>query len=367
MNNLQQSRIMMREESRKSTLKSLPVSVLKYSLGIDVGKDNLDVCLVRYYSDQRVSILGSRKFSNNSSGIGSLYSWCLGKCRESAPLVVTMEATGVYYENVALYLSDRGVYVSVLLPTRVRKYLQSRGQRTKNDRADAHGIACMGAELHLERWKRPDEKSLRLRHLTRYCETLQNMRTAILGHREAFRHGGYQDARILEMIEEELRDYDAKISELKQKAEELLVSDESLKERLENITCIKGLGLYSLAVILSETGFFEMFHSQSQLVSFAGYDVIENQSGRRSGKTRISKKGNAHIRRVLHMPALNMRTYKEPRLNALWERVYERSKRKMVAYVAVQRKLLVLIYTLWKKQIKYEPYYISPATQHQQV
>jgi transposase len=47
------------------------------------------------------------------------------------------------------------------------------------------------------------------------------------------------------------------------------------------------------------------FPNQRNLVSYAGYDLVENQSGTRSGKTRISKQGNHRIRRVLHLPAFN--------------------------------------------------------------
>lgn len=345
----------MRKEHEKSSLKESSSPVLKYSLGIDIGKDNLDVCLLRYHADQVEVICGTRKFANTSRGITDLYRWSESKRKFDVPLVFTLEATGVYYEKLALYLDSQGAHVSVLLPSRVKQYLRSRGQRTKNDLVDARGIARMGAELLLERWKRPSATCLALRQLTRYCETLQCTRTAALGHREALLNGGFKDDRILEMVDEEINFCETRIAELKKKVEELLSRDETCRSRVENLSSVKGLGLYTIAVILSETGFFEMFHSVGQLVSYAGYDVVENQSGRRAGKTKISKKGNAHIRRALHMPALNMRKYREPRLNALWERVFERSKRKMVAYVAVQRKLLLLIYTIWKKNTKYDP------------
>ena len=59
--------------------------------------------------------------------------------------------------------------------------------------------------------------------------------------------------------------------------------------------------------------------NQRQLVSYAGYDVIENQSGNRSGKTRISKKGNSRIRRILHLPAFNAVRFGEPTCQALYE------------------------------------------------
>jgi len=131
-------------------------------------------------------------------------------------------------------------------------------------------------------------------------------------------------------------------------------SDEQLKAGTERVCEIKGVSTISLATVLAETNCFEMFSNQAQLVSYAGYDVVENQSGKHVGRTKISKKGNSRIRRILHMPALNVVNYGEPIFVNLYERVYLRTKIKMKAYVAVQRKLLCLIYALWKKGAKYQ-------------
>lgn len=65
----------------------------------------------------------------------------------------------------------------------------------------------------------------------------------------------------------------------------------------------------SVVTVIAETNGFALIKNQRQLVSYAGYDVVENQSGKRAGKTKISKKGNSHIRRILHMPALNAVRY----------------------------------------------------------
>ncbi len=44
--------------------------------------------------------------------------------------------------------------------------------------------------------------------------------------------------------------------------------------------------------LLKQNG-FTAFESIAQLVSYSGYDVIENQSDKRTGKTKISKKATA--------------------------------------------------------------------------
>ncbi|MEO0332589.1 MAG: transposase [Bacteroidota bacterium] len=58
------------------------------------------------------------------------------------------------------------------------------------------------------------------------------------------------------------------------------MEDEQLKAKYEKISPIKGIGLLSFAVIIAETNGFALFNNQCQLVSYAGYDVVENQSGK---------------------------------------------------------------------------------------
>ncbi|WP_315814532.1 transposase [Paraflavitalea speifideaquila] len=118
---------------------------------------------------------------------------------------------------------------------------------------------------------------------------------------------------------------------------------------MEAINSIKGVGLISIATIIAETDGFTLFQNQAQLVSYCGYDVVKNQSGKRQGNTKISKIGNSRIRRILFMPAFSVVRYNIKPFTDLYVRVYMRTLVKMKAYVAVQRKLLILIYTIWKK------------------
>ncbi|MCG8319976.1 MAG: transposase [Cytophagales bacterium] len=137
--------------------------------------------------------------------------------------------------------------------------------------------------------------------------------------------------------------------------EKLIGEDVDLSSRVEKILAIKGVGLKTIAVLLAETNGFATFENQGQLVSYAGYDVVKKQSGKRSGKARMSKKGNDHIRRAMHMPAFGVVRNQVTPFASLYERLTAKGKKKMQAYVAVQRKLLILIWTLWRKNEPYDP------------
>jgi hypothetical protein len=149
------------------------------------------------------------------------------------------------------------------------------------------------------------------------------------------------------------------ISQLEKAISNCIEQDAMLKPKIEKITSIKGVGMKTAAVVISETNGFANFENQAQLVSYAGYEVVENQSGQKSGKTRISKKGNAHIRRALHLPAFGVVKNGVISFKAQHQRLLARDKTKMQAYVAVQRKLLILIWALWRKDETYEPNFFS--------
>ncbi|NJX16964.1 transposase, partial [Tamlana crocina] len=108
--------------------------------------------------------------------------------------------------------------------------------------------------------------------------------------------------------------------------------------------------------VIAETNGFLLFNSIRQLVSYAGLDVIQDESGQYKGKSRLSKKGNAHLRAALYMPAVTAATHNE-NLNKFYSRLNEKFNYKKQSLVAVMRKLLVLIYTLWKSGEDYNQNY----------
>ena len=106
-------------------------------------------------------------------------------------------------------------------------------------------------------------------------------------------------------------------------------------------------------VILGETNGFELIRNKKQLVSYAGLDVIDKESGTSvKKKPKISKKGNRHIRKSLFMPSLSAIKYNNESKD-LFIRIVSKNGLKMKGLVAVQRKLLELIFTVCKTDTPY--------------
>jgi len=332
-------------------------TLMKYSVGVDVSKDTLHACICEIDSQQQVKIKTSHRFLNSKKDYTALMQWFTKHRKQDVPLVICMEATGIYYEKVALELYQKGYSVSVLLPSKAKRYMQSLGLKTKNDKIDASGLAQMGAEQSLALWQPLGDYFYKLRQLTRHHEQLQQSRTVFLSQLHAIQHSMIEvkevvkhQKKVLELIEKQLQET------LKAIAGHIKANVD-VNRKVKQICQIKGVGLLSAATVIAETNGFALFNSIGQLVSYAGYDVIENQSGNQHGKTRISKKGNSHIRRIMHMPAFVAIQHHQQPFKSLYNRVYDRTQIKMKGYVAVQKKLLALMYTLWKNDCAFDAEY----------
>ena len=83
------------------------VDVLKYSVGIDVANKKFDTSFGEFHSTFNHSTSKSRQFTNNLSGFNQLEKWISKKRKNpNIPLILVMEATGVYYEQLAYYLQE---------------------------------------------------------------------------------------------------------------------------------------------------------------------------------------------------------------------------------------------------------------------
>ncbi|HRN38269.1 MAG TPA: transposase, partial [Flavobacteriales bacterium] len=110
---------------------------------------------------------------------------------------------------------------------------------------------------------------------------------------------------------------------------------------------------------------FHQVRNQRQLTKYAGLDVEKQDSGTSVYKPgRLSKKGNRHIRKALYMPTLS-RIRSEASSKAFFKRLVSKHGVKMKAVAAVQRKTLVLAYTLWKNNTAYDTQYQAAAKAEQ--
>ena len=331
--------------------------VIKQNVGVDAAKDDFKVCF--YHMDQtgHKFIKGSRTFKNNLAGFVAFMKWIEKKRITDLAVRITVEATGVYHENLVHFLDDNGYHVSVILANQSKAYAKSLNLKTKTDKVDAEMLGKMGIERELPKWQSASAKMRILKQLTRDRVTLLTEKTAITNRLHALNASFEPHKKVIKRINQRLKLIAKQIKEVEKEIAQTIQTDEILKGKVDNICKVKGLGIVTVATIIAETNGFVLFTSRGQLISYAGYDVVQRESGTSvRGKTRISKKGNKHIRRALHFPAITIVKY-ETHFKQLFDRVVVKSGIKMKGYVAVQRKILILIYTLFKKDIAYDSNY----------
>lgn len=300
-------------------------------VGIDVSAKTMDVA---YLNGKRRA--ERNEFAQTLEGHRKLVKY-LKKRRVEA---IVLEATGIYYLDVALALSEAGLPVSVINPRATRHFAQVMMERTKTDGVEAELLAEYARRMDLRPWQAPDRKWLALRDISRRINRLINMRTAEKNRLHALQAKRHSAEVLLEDVTEEIGQLNARIERLAATALAWISQDPELKRRFELLTTAKGIAQASALALIGELCLLSDSLHANQVSRHAGLDVRLHQSGtsiQRPG--RLSKAGNAYLRTALFMPTLSF-IQRDPYAKAHYAALVDRGKKKIQAVCAVQRKLL---------------------------
>lgn len=333
------------------------MDILKQVLGIDVAQKELVVCLSKLNSDLSIEHYANKVFSNKETSFGAIIKWVKKLTIEIIDVHFVMEATGIYHQKFAYYLDANGFNVSIVLPNKISNYMRTLENRTITDKTCAEAIAQFGLERKLDSWKKPKITYKRLQQLTRERDQIIAERTVAKNQLHAENTEAEPHYNSIKRLKARIKLLNQQENDIEKDIEVCIKQDESIENEIRNITTIPGVGRLTATIVLAETNGFELIKNKKQLVSYAGLDVKEKQSGTSvKGKPRISKKGNKHLRKAMFFPALSAIKY-EQNYKELYERLTNKNGIKMKGLVAVQRKLLELIYTLFKNKTMYNNNY----------
>jgi transposase len=335
------------------------MNILKQTVGIDISYKTFDVRFGTINTQQEITLSASKSFKNSLAGFTLFLRWLKNYILSNdIPVVFVMEATGVYYEHLAHFLFQHGYHVAVILPNKIRNYAKSLESKSKTDPLDAAVITRFGLERQLSLWIPPSQTMKALRDLCREYHALKATGTQIKNQLHALKASFHPHRESFKRKTHLLRFLERQIALIKKELLALVKTEPDLAQRLKKISTAKGLGDITILTVLAETRCFELVTNQKQLTSYAGFDIVFNDSGLKKGKTSISKKGNTFIRKALFMPALSA-CRANPQMKLFYQRLISKGKNKKLAIIAVARKLLLLIYTLWNSNSVYIPNYKS--------
>ena len=315
--------------------------------GVDVSADWLDAA--RQHAD---SAPEHRRFANTAHGHAALRQW-LTEAGQSVRVVT--EASGVYGIDLALTLHGAdSIEVMVLNPRAAKDYRRAHMHRSKTDAIDAAALCDYGRRMPFVAWEPPEVDAVELRQCARRIADLTVERARERNRLHAAQASRTTSAVVTNDIEVNLRHLDRRIDEMVRQALKLIAESTRLASAYEHLTSVKGIAAKSAVLLLGELLCLPAGMSVREWVAYAGLDVRQHRSGRSvEARPRISKEGNVHIRRALYMPALVAVRF-EPAVGAFYEGLVERGKPKMVAVVAVMRKLLHAIYGMLKHDADFD-------------
>ena len=318
-------------------------------LGIDVSKAKLDCALLREASSGKRL---DKTFSNDASGVKALLGWLESKLNDAAlaksaggkaSVHVLLEPTGVYHERAAVWLVEAGLSVSLVNPARLRSYAVAIGVVSKNDRLDSAVLARYGAAEQPEPWQPPTRAAQTLNALLARREALCQDITREQNRREKTLFALNTPAAVADSIAQTLEFLGRQLSALEAEIDQHIDRDPTLKHNDQLLRSIKGVGP-RVAQRMNALMSSHRFKSAEALAAYIGLTPCERQSGSSvRGKTRLSKKGPAHLRQLLFMPAVVAKTH-NPHVRAIYTRLIARGKPKMSALGAAMRKLVHLCF-----------------------
>jgi transposase len=320
------------------------------TLGIDVSKDTLDVILLAGEKAQY------RQAANTAAGFEQLGRWLQIKTN-GLPVHACLEATGQYGDGIALFLYEQGHQVSVVNPARIKAYAASTLRRFKNDKGDAELIASYCQRERPDLWTPPSESFTELQAMMRHLDDLKKMYQQENNRLKS----GVKSARVLASLRQHLEFLAAQIKQLSDDIDWHSDQDPELKTQKGLLQSIIGIGDLTALKLLSEVRDFRAFANAPQLAAYVGLVPEERVSGSSvRGKSRLSRKGNAHLRKALYMPALSALRY-NPLIIALKERMLKTGHSRMAIVGAAMRKLLHLAYGVIKTGKPFDPNHAQTA------
>ena len=292
------------------------------TIGIDVAKDRLDV-VVRP---------GGETFAvqRNAAGLAQL----CGKLTPLAPRIVALEATGGFETVAAAALVAAGLPVAIVNPAQVRAFARAIGQRAKTDPIDAAVVAHFAEAIKLEPRPLPDAATRLLADLVaRRRQIIEMIGDERQREKRATPRLKKSIARLVKALEKELTSVDTDI-------DDAVRGSPAWRDKEDLLASVPGIGptiARTLIAELPELGTLD----RKKIAALVGLAPFTRQSGQWRGKSFIGG-GRTAVRTALFMGAMVAKQH-NPVLKAFFDRLVAGGKPKMVALIAVARKLLTIL------------------------
>jgi transposase len=254
--------------------------------------------------------------------------------------VIAMESTGCYHQRLARLTHQAGLRVYVLNAKDVYFYAKALGARGKTDPLDAQILARYVAEHHeaLHPWLpgTPAQAGVQelLQRRARVAVCRASLRQTLAGMKKL-------TPAVLQLEKR----FDKLLQRIDREVQALLDSEPKLSQGSAVLQSICGIGPQSAAMLVALLNRIQ-FANADALVAYSGLDPRPSDSGMRSGKRRLSKRGSPGLRRQLYLAALAATRSKA--LGPTYQALRAKGFKSTQAVVILARKLLRIAWAVWK-------------------
>lgn len=308
------------------------------SIGIDVAKDKFDAAFV--YGDNLSDIL---TFENNKTGIKKFIREVKKqKTAEAVPCV--LESTGLYHLSLAIAAVQAEIQVKVINPLITKKYQRSSVRNAKTDIIDALRLAEIGLKEQGLPLFTANIPAIEAKKLVSYIAKLEALKQQLCSSLESVKSMHDITGMKVSLLptQKVIQKIDEQILVLSEKIKDL--APQEAKELASNIY---GLSHEKLSIVMAMISDKE-FTDRDQLIAFVGLDVMPRQSGVWQGKGRLSKRGNAYLRKVLYQIAWGLKQHNDT-FKKKYNELRERGVNYVTALIILARKFLRFLYSwYWK-------------------
>lgn len=317
-------------------------------IGIDVAKATLQV----YVPISELNL----EIKNSLIGLKKLYIK-LNKLYKNTinDIVFIYEATGSYSTILERYCQKNKIKCFKVGTYQSHSFSKVIKNRSKTDKIDAQMLSQMSILAKEKDIKIPsiDDSAHKIRSFIKYYHSLIKEERRVSNYLEAATFN-FEDKYVLKRVKNKIELIKKEQALIIIQAMNLINSNDNYQEAYNNITSIKGVGQKS-AIILLYLFLKYPNASRQHITALSGLDPIQRSSGTSvNQKQRISKQGLSLLRAIMFMPVLTtVKNNDEFRL--FYNRLVERGKPKMLAQMAVMRKMILLAHSLYKNKEKYDP------------
>lgn len=312
-------------------------------VGVDVAKDKFDVALEINNSCYQEC------FSNDQKGYRAFSKWL---SKHTSQPWVCMEATGHYSELIADYLCMQAVRVSVVNPLQIKSFARATLSRNKTDQLDARIIADYCKKMRPRTFTCRSESHKTLKDLTNLLDTIKEQHVRFTNQL----HSAQSDSG-KKIIRKLIKSLENEIIKVEKSVDEIIKQNSALRENMNLLTSIQGVGKQTAYKVLSHIPDMNCFANAKQFAAFIGISPRQHQSGRFQGKTRISRLGDARLRKVFYMAGLVAKRFNK-RLQPFVMRLQANGKAPKAIICAVMRKLAHIVFGVLKNKRPFDVNYV---------